>query len=151
MILDAILAYLHFGAIFTLFSFLVAQAMILRVPLDERLIRLIGRIDIGYAISAVVVLLTGMLRLGFGAKGADFHLGHWPVYAKVGLFLAVGLISVKPTLAFIRWRRALEADKAWRLAPQEQAAMRRIVMIEVHLAALIPILAVMMARGIAYS
>jgi putative membrane protein len=148
MIVDAIVAYLHFIAMFLLFAFLTAQAMMLRAPLDERLIRLLGRVDIGYAISAAAVLLTGMLRLGFGAKGADFHLAHWPIYAKVGLFLAVGLISIKPTLVFIAWRRALERDPAWRLPAEEQARMRRLVMIEVHLAALIPVFAVMMARGL---
>lgn len=148
MIVDATVAYLHFIAMFLLFSFLTAQALLLRPPLDERLIRLLGRIDIGYAISAVVVLLTGMLRLGFGAKGADFHLSHWPIYAKVGLFLAVALISIKPTLTFIAWRRALEHDAAWRVPAVEQSRMRRIVMIEVHLAALIPVFAVMMARGL---
>ena len=147
MIVDAVLAYLHFVAIFLLFSFLAAQAMLMRASLDARLIRLLGRIDIGYALSAVVVLLTGMLRLGLGAKGADFHLGQWPVYAKVGLFLAVGLISVKPTLAFIAWRRQLDKDAAWQLPAEEQARMRRIVMIELHLGALIPVFAVMMARG----
>jgi putative membrane protein len=150
MILDAVLAYLHFTAIFVLFAFLTTQAILMRSPLDARAIRLLGRVDIGYAISAALTLLTGMLRLGFGAKGADFHLGNWPVYAKVGLFLAVGLISIKPTLEFIKWRRALDHDAAWRLPPAEQAAMRRIVMIEVHLAALIPIFAVIMARGIGY-
>lgn len=151
MILDAILAYLHFTAIFLLFAFLTTQAILMRTSLDARSIRLLGRVDIGYAISAGVVLLTGMLRLGFGAKGADFHLGHWPVYVKVGLFLAVGMISIKPTLELIKWRRALDHDPAWQLPVAEQAAMRRIVMIEVHLAALIPVFAVMMARGIGYS
>lgn len=151
MILDAILAYLHFTAIFLLFSFLTTQAFVMRQPLDERAIRLVGRVDIWYALSAVAALLTGMLRLGFGAKGADFHLGHWPIYAKVGLFLAVGLISVKPTLEFIRWRRMLDKDPAWKVQPAEQAAMRRLVMIELHLAALIPVFAVMMARGLGYS
>lgn len=150
MILDAVLAYLHFTAILLLYSFLTTQAFLVRQPLDARAIRLLGRVDIWYASSAVAVLATGMLRLGFGAKGADFHLGHWPIYAKVGLFLAVGLISVKPTLEFIRWRRMLEADPAWTLPPADQAAMRRIVMIELHLAALIPVFAVMMARGLAY-
>ncbi|HYC37817.1 MAG TPA: DUF2214 family protein [Usitatibacter sp.] len=151
MIADAILAYLHFTAIFLLFSFLTAQAMLLRAPLDDRGIRLLGRIDIFYAVSAVAVLATGMLRLGFGAKGADFHLSHWPVYAKVGLFLVVGVMSVKPTLEFIGWRRALEHDPAWKLPAAAQGAMRRIVMLELHLAALIPVFAVMMARGLGYS
>jgi putative membrane protein len=148
LILDATLAYLHFTAIFLLFSFLVTQAMLLRAPLDERAIRLLGRVDLFYGLSSALVLLTGFLRLGLGAKGADFYMGSWVIYAKVGLFLAVGLISIKPTLVFIQWRRAVDHDAAWRLPPREQSAMRRLVMLEIHLAALVPVFAVMMARGL---
>lgn len=148
MWLDAALAYLHFAAIFTLFAFLTVEAMLLRGPLDERLVRLIGRVDVWYAGSAAVVLLTGFLRAGLGAKGGDFYFSAWPIYAKIGLFLVVGLISIKPTLAFVQWRRAIEHDRAWTVPPAEQERMRKLVMIEVHLAALIPILAVVMARGL---
>jgi hypothetical protein len=35
MVLDALLAYLHFIAIFVLFAFLTVQAVMLRRPLDE--------------------------------------------------------------------------------------------------------------------
>jgi putative membrane protein len=57
-------------------------------------------------------------------------------------------MSVIPTLEFIRWRRELDHDAAWQLPAERQAKMRRIVMIEVHLAALIPLFAVMTARGL---
>lgn len=149
MILDAILAYLHFAAIFLLFSFLVAQMMALKGPLDGPAIRRVGRMDLWYFGSAMAALLTGFLRLGLGAKGADFYLQAWPVYVKVAMFLAVGMISVYPTLAFVRWRRALDHDPAWQLAPGEQRRIRRLVMIELHLAALIPLVAVIMSRGFA--
>jgi putative membrane protein len=148
MILDAILAYLHYTAIILLFSFLTTQAMMLRAPLDGRTIPLIVRVDMGAGISAVAALLTGMLRLGLGAKGAAFYMSAWTFYAKVGLFIAVGLISIKPTLEYLRWRRALQQDAAWKLAPDEQAKVRRLVMVELHLGALIPVFAVMMARGL---
>ena len=150
MILDAILAYLHFTAIFLLFAFLTTQVMLLRAPLDERAIRLLGRVDMGYGLSSLAVLVTGMLRVAFGAKGGDFYLSSWPIYAKVGLVLAVGLLAIKPTLQLIRWRRALDHEPGWKLAAADQAAMRRTVMIEVHLAALIPVFAVMMARGLGH-
>jgi putative membrane protein len=150
VILDAALAYLHFTAIFVLFAFLTTQVVLLRTPLDARGILLLGRTDIWYASSAAAVLATGVLRLWLGPKGAEFYLGAWPLYAKVGLFLVVGLISVKPTIEFFRWRAALKRDPAWRLAPERQAAMRRIVMLEVHLAALIPVFAVIMARGLGH-
>ena len=148
MTLDAVLAYLHFMAIFVLFAFLTTQAVMLRAPLDAAGIRLVGRADIWYAGAAVVALATGLARAYFGAKGMGFYLAQWAFYAKLATFVAVGLLSIKPTLVFIRWRKALERDAGWRLAAAEQAAMRRIVMIEVHLAALIPVFAVMMARGL---
>jgi putative membrane protein len=148
MTLDAVLAYLHYMAIFVLFAFLTAQALMLRAPLDERGIRLVGRADIWYAGAAVVALATGLARAYFGAKGIDFYLAQWSFHAKVGTFVAVALLSIKPTIAFIRWRKALERDPAWRVPLEEQARMRRIVMIEVHVGALIPVFAVMMARGL---
>ena len=46
--------------------------------------------------------------------------------------------SIVPTIAFIRWRKALQRDAAWRVAAPEQARMRRLVMIEIHLAAPLP-------------
>ena len=148
MTLDAVLAYLHYMAVFVLFAFLTAQAMMLRAPLDERGIRLVRRADVWYAGAAVVALATGLARAYLGAKGSAFYLGQWTFYAKVATFVAVGLLSIKPTIAFIRWRKALERDAAWRVPLEEQARLRRIVMIEVHLGALIPVFAVMMARGL---
>ena len=150
MILDAVLAYLHFMAMFLLFAFLTAQAILLRGPLDGAAVRLLGRTDIWYFGSAAAVLLTGFLRAGLGAKGADFYFGAWPIYAKIGLFLAVGIISVTPTLAYIRWRRGFEHQPGFAVPADEHRRMRRLVMIEVHLGALIPVVAVMMARGIGH-
>ena len=142
MWLDATLAYLHFAAIFTLFAFLTTQAILLRQPLDARLVRLLGRTDIWYASSAGMALITGFLRAGFGAKGPDFYFNAWPIYAKIALFAAVGLISIKPTITYLRWRRASESDPAWKVAGEEQARVRKLVMIEVHIAALIPVVAI---------
>jgi putative membrane protein len=149
MWLDAILAYLHFTAIFVLFAFLVAEIVIFRGPLDPWSIRLLGRLDLWYFGAAAAVLATGIARLLFGAKGPGFYLTGWPIYVKLALFLAVGLISIGPSVRFIRWRRSLERDSQWRVPEAERAKVRRALMIEVHLAALIPLVAVIMARGLA--
>ena len=149
MWLDAVLAYLHYAAAFTLFAFLTAQAMLLRAtPLDARLARLLGRADIWGASSAGLALITGFLRAGFGAKGGDFYFNAWPIYVKIGLFVVVGLMSIKPTLNYIRWRKAYEQDARFTVPAAEHAATRKIVMAEVHIGALIPIFAVIMARGL---
>ena len=148
MTLDAVLAYLHYMAVFVLFAFLTAQALLLRRPLDADGVGVVGRADAWYGGAAVVALATGLARVWLGAKGADFYLAQWTFYAKIATFAAVGLISIRPTIVFARWRKALKADSAWRVPAESQARMRRIVMIEVHLAALIPVFAVMMARGL---
>jgi putative membrane protein len=150
MWLDAALAYLHFISIFLLFSFLACEAMLFRGPLDAAAIRLLGRVDLWYFGSAAAVLVSGFLRLMFGAKGPDFYLSAWPIYVKLALFVAVGLISVGPTMRFMRWRREVTHDPALRVSDAERASVRRTVMIEVHLAALIPLVAVLMARGLGH-
>jgi len=150
MWLDAALAYLHFTAIFLLFAFLTVQVILIRQPLDMRTVRLLGRMDIWYFSSAIAALVTGFLRATVGAKGADFYFNAWPIYAKIALFLAVAVLSVKPTMTFIRWKRMYERDAAWQVPAGEQAAMRKLVMVEVHLAALIPVFAVIMSRGLGH-
>jgi putative membrane protein len=148
MWLDAILAFLHYAAIFMLFGFLVTEVMAFRMNFDEKTIRLLGRIDLWYFGAAMATLVTGFLRLVFGAKGPDFYLSAWPIYVKIGLFLAIALISVSPTLTFIKWRRALDKDPNWQVPEEERLKARRFVMSELHLAALIPLVAVIMARGL---
>ena len=148
MWLDAILAYLHYISIFLLFALLTVQLVMMKGALDAATVKRLGRIDIGYFASAGAVLVTGLLRATLGAKGPDFYFNSWPIYAKLVLFLAVGVISTRPTLTFIQWRRAFEKDAGWRVPADEQARIRRLISIEVHLAALIPLIAVIMARGL---
>ena len=148
MVLDAVLAYLHFTAIFLLFAFMTVEVMLMRGALDPAAVRLLARVDIWYFGSAIAALITGMLRLGFGAKGSDFYLSSWPIYVKVGLFIAVGLISIHPTMTFMRWKKSFDHDPAFCVGDEERRRVRKYLMIEVHLAALIPIFAVVMARGL---
>jgi putative membrane protein len=148
MWLDALLAYLHFTAVFVLFAFLSIELVLLKGELTGGAIRQLGRMDLWYFGAAIVVLASGFARLVLGAKGPDFYLQSWPIYVKLALFLLVAIISVTPTLRFIQWRRHIERDAAWTVPAAEQRAMRRTVLIEVHLAALIPLVAVIMARGL---
>ena len=148
MVVDAVLAYLHFTAIFLLFAFMTVEVMLMRGALDQPAVRLLGRVDLWYFGSAIAALITGGLRLAFGAKGADFYMSSWPIYVKVGLYFAVAIASIQPTMTFARWRKAFAQDAAFRIGDEERRRVRRYLMIEVHLAALIPIFAVIMARDL---
>jgi putative membrane protein len=62
--------------------------------------------------------------------------------AKLGTFIAIALISVPPTIAYIRWRRANVAP-----GDAQVRTMRRYLWIECALFALLPAFAAAMARG----
>jgi putative membrane protein len=147
---EVILAYAHFAAIFTLLWFLAKEWTLLRMGSDKLDTVALARADAGFGIAAGLVLITGISRVALGAKPASFYL-HNPVFhTKVGLFVLVGLLSIWPTIVFIRWRKARDADANFRIPDADWRTARRLVMIEMHLIALIPLAAVIMARGIGY-
>jgi putative membrane protein len=68
-------------------------------------------------------------------------------WARIGAFAIVGLLSIQPTLAYIRWRGALKDDPAFLPNARQIATVRRFLWAEVFFFALIPIFAAAMARG----
>lgn len=144
---DALLAYIHFAAIFAMIWFLSREWTLLRTGAGAVDVERIARADAGYGALAVVVVLSGALRAAYGLKGWAFYAHNPAFHLKVTLFVLVGLLSILPTLAFLRWRRARRADPAWRVPETEWRAARRWILVELHLLALIPLAAVVMARG----
>ena len=147
MWIDALLTYFHFVSIFLLFAFLSVEAVLLRRPVNADTARLLGRADLFYGIAALLVLVSGPLRMLFGAKGMAFYTGNPLFWIKLLLFAIVGTLSLLPTLCFLRWARAARNDAAFAADEAERRRMRLFVMWEIHLSALIPLLAVLMARG----
>lgn len=145
---DAILAYLHFAAIFTLLWFLAKEWTLLRAGAANIDVERLAASDAWFGAAAGLVLVTGALRAAFGAKGWAFY-AHNPVFhIKIGLFVLVALVSIVPTRMFLRWRRSRRVDAAYRVPDGEWRRARRLLLIELHLIALIPLAAVIMARGL---
>jgi putative membrane protein len=149
MWLDAILAYLHFMAIFGLFATLMYEAMLLKAGVANLDIETLARTDRTFGIQAGIVLVTGALRAFYGAKGAAFYMHNPAFHLKIGLFVLAALISIAPTIAFLRWRKARRADPSWRVPEAEWQRARKLVRIETAIIALIPLAAVIMSRGLA--
>ena len=137
----------HVLAILTLVVFLASEAALCRTEwLNAAVVERLARVDAIYAVAAVAVLATGFLRTWLGAKGMGWYWTNPLLHVKLALFVAVGLISIKPTLMFMRWRRELRASGALP-APDQVRLARRLVMVEAHLVAVIPLAAVFLARG----
>jgi putative membrane protein len=147
MIQESILAFLHISAILALVVFITSEAAICRPEwMSPEIVERLVRVDRIYGIAAASVLVTGLLRIYLGMKGSGWYWGNWLLHVKITLFLLAALISIVPTLRFLRWRKALRATGALP-PPQEVRKMRKLVMLQAHIIPIIPLAAVFLARG----
>jgi putative membrane protein len=147
MTFEAILAYLHLLAILTMVVFISSEAALCRVQwLNAAVVERLAKVDLVYGIAAIMVLATGVARTVWGVKGTSWYWTNPLLHVKLTLFIVVGVISIFPTMTYFRWRKALRATGALP-AEADIRKTRKLVMIQAHLIALIPLVAVFLARG----
>ena len=146
MLTDLLLAALHHLLVFALIAMLVAESTLLRGTLDATTLNRVARLDAGYGAAAGLLLVAGLLRVFYGVKGSEFYLHNPWFHAKLGAYVLIGLLSLLPTLRFLRWRKALSANPAFLPDPTDVARQRGVVRFELILIAVILVLAAAMAR-----
>lgn len=146
--LEAWLAFFHISAVLAWVVFAASEAALCRAEwLNAAVVRRLGRVDRILWVATAAVLATGLLRIHLGAKGAAWYWGNPLLHGKLTLFVVVIVLMLGPTRRFARWQRALAAGGA--LPPAtEVAGARKLVMIETHIVALLPLAGVFMARGL---
>lgn len=143
----AVAAYLHFVAIFLLFALLVLEHQLFSQPLNFKRARSLFRADTAFGIVAGLVLVTGAMRAMRYGKGFDYYLNNSFFHAKIGVFVIVALLSIYPTVTFLKWRPALKAGQVPQLTSTSTRWVKLIIRIELLALLLIPLLAALMARG----
>jgi putative membrane protein len=144
---DLALAIGHHLLIFALAGVLAFEIGAIRSNMTGQDIRRVGRVDIWYGILAAAILAVGFTRAVFTAKGWAYYSVNYFFWAKIGTFAVVGLLSIVPTVAVIRWRQALAKDAAYLPSAADIARVRKFLWLEAFLFALIPAFAAAMARG----
>lgn len=147
MLLDWALASLHHLAVFALAAIIAFELALTARAVDDAAILRLARVDAWYGVVAAIVLAVGAARVAFGAKGPAYYMENSFFWTKMGLFLAVGLLSIAPTLRYLAWRRRLRSDPAFTPDVAALRAVRRALWAEVALFAGIPVAAAAMARG----
>jgi len=145
--MEPLIAYLHYLSIILLAGFLVGELVMCRAGMTVEQARRLAGIDAVFFAAALAALATGLLRLFFYAKGVGFYTANPVFWAKMALYVIIAVISIRPTRTFLRWKRAA-AERGAAPAGDEIAAARRLIHVELGLLALMPLLAVLMARGI---
>lgn len=133
---------LHFAAIFVLAGALIVENMALKPEINGEDARNLAKVDAVYGVSAVLILLFGLTLWLWVGKPSEFYSTNPLFQIKLGLFIAVAILSIYPTLFFIKHRRS-EQDAI--IVPR---AVATVIKIELLLLVCIPVLAFLMARGI---
>ena len=147
MDIDLLLAIAHHLAVFTVIGIVAAEFALLRPGIAGARLTQLARIDSTYGLAALLVVAAGVGRVFLGINGADYYLPNPVFWAKMALFIGTGLLSIQPTLSFLRWTKALKADPGFEPTAVEIARSRRFIHLQVAGLALIPIFAAAMARG----
>ncbi|WP_207532284.1 DUF2214 family protein [Desertivirga arenae] len=146
MTLEIFLRYIHFISIFTIFSALVSEHLLLKEELVRKEIGLLARIDAVYGIAALTLLCAGLtLWLSGAGKPTVFYTKNWIFHTKITLFILVGLLSIHPTIFFIKQRKGNADDLV-----QIPASVFWSLRLELLLLLIIPLLAGLMAKGIGF-
>lgn len=146
MLTDLILAILHHLAIVSLIVLLAFEFALLRRGIAPANLIRVAKVDAAYGATAMLVIVIGICRVVWGIKGADFYLSNPWFWAKMASFAAIGLLSIPPTLALLKWRKQAGADAAFRPGDSEVTRLRRFIHAEMGLLALVVGFAAAMAR-----
>jgi len=144
--MNILISYLHFIGIMLLMGSLFAEYVLLRPGITKNQIKLLSVTDMIYWVSAAAILTTGLLRwFMVDPKGADYF-NHQPLFhIKLTVFLVIIILSIIPTLKFLKWKKQARADDSFIPGDKEIKKQLTFVRIEMLLIAIIPLLAVMVA------
>jgi putative membrane protein len=130
------------------FAALVLERRLIRPQPDRRDAIWMVITDIVYGIAALGVLGTGILRVLYFGQGSSFYTENPLFWWKVGAYLAVGTLSLYPTITYILWAIPLRKGELPQVTESLATRLKWILNIEILGFALIPLLAALMARGV---
>jgi len=145
---SAFMAFLHHLLAFTLVACVVYEFIAYRKGLTVEEARRIQRADIMYGISAGLLLIVGLLRVYFFEKGPAFYNQNPFFWTKMIAFIIVGLLSIDPTVRYIRWNKIVKENKVPEISEGEFKRTRLLLWLEVIGLAVVLFSAAFMARGI---
>jgi putative membrane protein len=134
--------YLHIISILSMVSLLVVELFLLKAEMTRGELKRLSKVDGFYGLASILVVVAGLM-LWFGVGKGDAFYDNPILHIKVGIAVMVGLISVVPTVFYVRQSKGGIEESV-----SLPARIRQLVILQLILLAVIPLLAVMMAQGI---
>ena len=137
--------YLHFLAIFSLAGALIIKNMAIKPVIKDADAHNLAKVNAVYSLSAVLAFVFGLVLWLWVGKPAEFYTLNPLFLLKLGLFAFIALLSVFPSLFFVRNYRVRNRE-----IPVPRS-IQMLIRIELVLLVFISITASLMARGIGLS
>ncbi len=145
---SAVLAFIHHLAAFALFASILFEHLTFKRDLTIASAKRLLAVDMLYGLSAVTVLVAGLLRAVYFEKGWEFYSNNVFFWIKLGAFIVAGLLSIYPTLTFISWRAPLKQNILPPLMRGKFNTITWLLRLQMLCLLIIVFAAAMMARGI---
>jgi len=149
-IMYILIPYLHYIGIMALMGSLITEHLILKPSMTREQIKSLAVVDTIYGLSAVIVLATGLLRWFVYGKGYDFYMSTPLFHIKLTLFIIIAILSIFPTMKFLKWRKQIRNGNEPDVTEKSVKRLLMFIRIELLLVVAIPLLAVMIARGMGH-
>ena len=139
--------YLHYIGIMLLMGSLISEHLLLKPKMTKEQIKSLAITDLIYGLSAILVLATGLLRWFVYGKGSDYYLSNPLFHTKLTLFVIMAVLSIFPTIKFLKWRKQVNSGLEPDMNDKTVKRLLMYIRLELLILVIIPLLAVMMARG----
>jgi putative membrane protein len=139
--------YLHYIGIMLLMGSLISEHLLLKPKMTKEQINSLAITDLIYGMSALLVLATGLLRWFVYGKGSDYYLSNPLFHTKLTLFVILAILSIFPTIKFLKWRKQVNNGQEHDMNEKTVKRLFMYIRLELLILAIIPLLAVMIARG----
>ena len=144
--MEIILRYIHFVSIFTIVGSLVSEYLLLKKEMTRTEIKRLSIVYAAYGFAALTLLIAGLtLWLGGFGKPTEFYTRNWIFHTKIALFITIGLLSIYPTVFFIKKSKG-EPNQTVTIP----STIYWMIRIELIILFIIPLLAGLMAHGIGF-
>jgi putative membrane protein len=145
--MSTLFAFLHHLCAFTLVSAVAIELALIRGELTLSSARRLQATDMVFGIAAAALLFVGLVRVFYFEKGPAYYFHSHAFTAKLSIFIAIGLLSIIPTVEFLSWRKVLSAGQVPAISAKKLRLVTAVIHGELLSIAIILLCAAIMARG----
>jgi len=148
MIQLALNTYIHLICIIAVFCCLILELRLINETISWKTLMLLNKIDGIYGLAAILVVATGLLNWMVFGKGYDYYAANTLFIIKFCLFIAVGLLSIFPTVMFAKLKKKNKEEQPVAITLLLYPKIKKVILLEIIIMACIPLPAELMANGI---